>query len=86
MKKCPYYNVLFRLVPGYVSGYGCPICKGLSDHLEIEDDEYDREIEMLENRIHPFVEKMRDPRPKRDTQKSSEIGKRKLKFNREHGE
>jgi len=33
--KCPYDGIAFKKVPGYVSGYGCPVCKGLSYHLEL---------------------------------------------------
>jgi hypothetical protein len=35
-EKCPYDGVPFEEVPGYVSGYGCPICKGLSVHVGVE--------------------------------------------------
>lgn len=29
---CPYDGVAYRDVPGYVEGYGCPVCKAISFH------------------------------------------------------
>jgi len=34
--NCPYAGVLFKDIPDYDPGYGCPVCKGLSYHLDIE--------------------------------------------------
>lgn len=33
---CKWDRVRFERVPGYVSGYGCPECKGLNRHLMAE--------------------------------------------------
>lgn len=27
--RCPYDGVAYSKVPGYVKGYGCPVCKGI---------------------------------------------------------
>jgi hypothetical protein len=37
VKMCSALGRLFKDVPGYVKGYGCPICKGLSYHLPLEE-------------------------------------------------
>jgi len=37
VKMCPALGRLFKDVPGYEPGYGCPICKGLSYHLPVEE-------------------------------------------------
>lgn len=35
-RYCPYDGVAYSKVPGYVSGYGCPVCKAISSyHLPI---------------------------------------------------
>ncbi len=34
--KCPWDRTHFHIIPGYEEGYGCPLCKGLSYHLEVE--------------------------------------------------
>jgi hypothetical protein len=35
-KPCPYDGIAYSKVPGYVSGYGCPVCKGIGPyHLPI---------------------------------------------------
>lgn len=37
-KLCPYDDVAYERVPGYVSGYGCPVCKAISFyHLPVPD-------------------------------------------------
>ncbi len=37
MVLCPYHNIPYENVPGYVSGYGCPVCKGIGEsHLLID--------------------------------------------------
>lgn len=33
---CKWDRVRFERIPGYVSGYGCPECKGLSRHLVLD--------------------------------------------------
>lgn len=34
---CPYTGIAYSRVPGYVSGYGCPVCKGIGiEHLTVE--------------------------------------------------
>lgn len=34
---CPYDGIAYSQIPGYISGYGCPICKGIGPyHLPIE--------------------------------------------------
>ena len=35
-QMCPHDGVSFEKIPGYVEGYGCPVCKGLSNHLEMD--------------------------------------------------
>lgn len=27
---CPYDGIAYRKVPGYMEGYGCPVCKAIS--------------------------------------------------------
>ena len=35
-KPCPYDGVLYSKVPGYIEGYGCPVCKAIGfSHLSI---------------------------------------------------
>lgn len=34
-EMCIFNGTLFKEVPGYDSGYGCPCCKGLSYHIEV---------------------------------------------------
>ncbi len=34
-KLCPYNRVTFSSIPGYIPGYGCPVCKGLSYHVPV---------------------------------------------------
>lgn len=29
---CPYDGISYSKVPGYVSGYGCPVCKAIGPH------------------------------------------------------
>jgi hypothetical protein len=41
-EPCPYDGVQFKRVPGYEEGYGCPVCKGLSYHLLLEEDTVER--------------------------------------------
>ncbi len=37
-KLCPYDGVAYKDVPGYIPGYGCPICKAISSfHLPVPD-------------------------------------------------
>ena len=36
LKPCPFSETKFHDVPGYVEGYGCPICGGLSYHLRMK--------------------------------------------------
>jgi hypothetical protein len=36
-KLCSYDGIAYSKVPGYISGYGCPVCKGIGPyHLPIE--------------------------------------------------
>lgn len=37
-RMCPHEGAKFKDVPGYVEGYGCPVCKGLSYHLPVAND------------------------------------------------
>lgn len=38
-KPCPYDDVPYKDVPGYVPGYGCPVCKAISFyHLPVPAD------------------------------------------------
>ncbi len=33
---CPYTGLAYSEVPGYISGYGCPVCKGIGpSHLTL---------------------------------------------------
>ena len=33
---CPYTGIAYEQVPGYVPGYGCPVCKAISfNHLTV---------------------------------------------------
>ncbi len=33
---CPYDNITYNHVPGYVEGYGCPVCKAIGTyHLPV---------------------------------------------------
>lgn len=35
-KPCPYDGIAYSQVPGYVSGYGCPVCEAISAyHLPV---------------------------------------------------
>ena len=37
-RPCPFAGVAYSKVPGYVSGYGCPVCKGIGPaHRDIAD-------------------------------------------------
>ena len=39
-KPCPYDNVFYWEIPGYIEGYGCPVCKAIGPyHLPIDDEE-----------------------------------------------
>jgi hypothetical protein len=42
MKICPFIGVKFKNIPGYVPGYGCPLCTGLSYHVPLDRLEADR--------------------------------------------
>lgn len=35
-RLCPFDNIAYSKVPGYVSGYGCPVCKAIGQyHLPV---------------------------------------------------
>ncbi len=35
-KPCPYTGIAYENVPGYIPGYGCPVCKAISwSHLTV---------------------------------------------------
>jgi hypothetical protein len=40
MVPCPYDGVAYRKVPGYVPGYGCPVCKGIGPSHVMMDASY----------------------------------------------
>ena len=34
---CPYDGIAYSKVPGYISGYGCPVCGGIGQyHLPVQ--------------------------------------------------
>jgi hypothetical protein len=34
--RCPHHGKPYKEVPGYVSGYGCPVCKGIGpSHVKV---------------------------------------------------
>jgi len=36
--KCPYFGIEYSKVPGYRSGYGCPVCGAISwSHVDISE-------------------------------------------------
>jgi len=40
-RLCPYDGKLYEQVPGYISGYGCPVCKGIGNfHLPVPKEKY----------------------------------------------
>lgn len=47
-RPCPYTGVAYNRVPGYVEGYGCPVCKAIgSFHINVTVDEAERTLILL---------------------------------------